>query len=255
MSSNNNNSVHTLKSLVNHANKLMKSAPIADAKFPVFAMYFDKATMDPSPAPAPFIKLFAEKKGTLQDAIEIGDKITNMYRHTFNKVGLHYGEDFCAICSRTPSHPTHKCPACSAKAIHPCTPCLQAGTECIFAGLATECIFAGLATECVACHKDTLRNCLGGIPDYQILLMPFHDLHPKEDEHILSLIEDMIDLDPFDIKTLNGCPQDPHTKGIINNAKAYIGTNTQQFPFHGIESIVSLVHVKESFNNHLEANC
>ncbi|KAK0472378.1 hypothetical protein IW261DRAFT_1570967 [Armillaria novae-zelandiae] len=199
----------------------------------------------PSPDPAPFIELFAEKQGTLQDAIEIGNKITDMYRRSFNKLGLCCDEDFCAFCSGTPSHPIHECPARSAKAIHACTPCVKAGTKCIF---------AGLATECIACHKGILQNCMGGIPNHQILWMPFDDLHPEEDEHVLSLIEDMIDFDPFGIKTPEGFPQDQHTKGIINNAKAYVGANAQQFLFHSVKSIAVLVKVQDSYYNHLQAN-
>ncbi|KAK0487191.1 hypothetical protein IW261DRAFT_1558195 [Armillaria novae-zelandiae] len=195
--------------------------------------------------PAPFIELFAETEGTLQDAVEIGDQITDMYRHTFNKSALRFGETFCAICSGTPSHPAHECPARSTKVIHPCSACVQEGTECIF---------ARLSTECIACHKGLLRSCVGGVPDWQILIMPFNDLHPEDDEHVLNLVEDMIDLNPFGVRTLVGFPEDHHTEGIINNAKAYIGVNSQQLPFHGVESISALVKAKDAYHQHLEAN-
>ncbi|KAK0487151.1 hypothetical protein IW261DRAFT_1558089 [Armillaria novae-zelandiae] len=89
--------------------------------------------------PALFIELFPKMEGTLQDVVEIGDKITNMYCCTFNKSALHYGEAFCAICSGTLSHLAH-----STKVICPCSACVQEGTECIF---------TGLSTECIACHK------------------------------------------------------------------------------------------------------
>ncbi|KAK0438393.1 hypothetical protein EV421DRAFT_1738450 [Armillaria borealis] len=52
-------------------------------------------------APTPFIEQFAEKEGTLKDAVEIGEKITDLYRRSFNKVDLHYGDSFCAYCSGT----------------------------------------------------------------------------------------------------------------------------------------------------------
>ncbi len=72
----------------------------------------------PSPVVTPsstFIEQFAEKEGTLKDAVQIGDKITDLYRRSFNKAELRYGDNFCAYCSGTPSHPTHRCPARSAK--------------------------------------------------------------------------------------------------------------------------------------------
>ncbi|KAK0218876.1 hypothetical protein IW262DRAFT_1462414 [Armillaria fumosa] len=194
---------------------------------------------------APFIKLFTEKKGTLQDMVKIGDKITNMYRCTFNRSAFCYSETFCDICSGTPSHPAHECPACSAKAIWPCAACLKEGTECIY---------ARLSTECVACHKGLLCSCAGGVPDHQILLMPFNDLYPEEDKHVLSLIEDMIDCDLFGIKTPDDIPSDHHTEGIINNAKAYVSINTQQFSFTGVESISTLVKAKDTYHNYLKAN-
>ncbi|KAK0485621.1 hypothetical protein IW261DRAFT_1559052 [Armillaria novae-zelandiae] len=202
-------------------------------------------TLPSSTDPAPFIKLFAETEGTLQDAVEIGDKITDMYRRTFNKSALRYGETFCAICSGTPSHPAHECPACSIKVIRPCSVCILEGTECIF---------AGLSTKCIACHKGLLRSCIGGVPDWQILIMPFNDLRPEDDEHVLNLVEDMIDLDPFSVRTPVGFPKDCHTEGIINNAKAYVGVNSQQLPFHGVESISTLVKAKDAYHQHLEAN-
>ncbi|KAK0216006.1 hypothetical protein IW262DRAFT_1464414 [Armillaria fumosa] len=166
---------------------------------------------------APFIELFTEKKGTLQDMVEISDKITNMYCCTFNKSALHYGETFCAIWSGTLSHPAHKCPALSAKAIWPCAACMKEGTECIY---------AGLSTECIACHKELLCFCASGMPNHQILLISFNNLHPKEDKHILNLVKGMIDFDPFSIKTPAEVSQDHHTESIINNAKAYVSVNT-----------------------------
>ncbi len=72
----------------------------------------------PSPVVAPsgaFIEQFAEKEGTLKDAVQIGEKITDLYRRSFNKADLQYGNMFCAYCSGTPSHPAHRCPARSAK--------------------------------------------------------------------------------------------------------------------------------------------
>ncbi len=72
----------------------------------------------PSPVVAPsgaFIEQFAEKEGTLKDAVQIGEKITDLYRRSFNKADLQYGSTFCAYCSGTPSHPAHRCPARSAK--------------------------------------------------------------------------------------------------------------------------------------------
>ncbi|SJL18947.1 uncharacterized protein ARMOST_22550 [Armillaria ostoyae] len=141
----------------------------------------------PSPvaaAPAPFIEQFAEKEGTLKDAVEIGKKISDLYHRSFNKADLHYGNSFCAYCSGTPSHPAHTCPARSARAVRPCGPCLREGTEC------------------QACHKSLLWQCIGGVPDQQILLMPFEDAHPEDDEHILGIIDKLIDLDPYGTKPL-----------------------------------------------------
>ncbi len=62
-----------------------------------------------------FIEQFAEKEGTLKDAIQIGEKITDLYCCSFNKADLQYSNTFCAYCSGTPSHPAHQCPARSAK--------------------------------------------------------------------------------------------------------------------------------------------
>ncbi len=67
------------------------------------------------PPSGTFIEQFAEKEGTLKDTIQIGDKITDLYRQSFNKAELRYGDNFCAYCSGTPSHPAHQCPARSAK--------------------------------------------------------------------------------------------------------------------------------------------
>ncbi len=64
----------------------------------------------PSPVVTPssaFIEQFAKKEGTLKDTVQIGEKITNLYHCSFNKVDLHYGDTFCAYCLGTPSHPTH----------------------------------------------------------------------------------------------------------------------------------------------------
>ena len=72
----------------------------------------------PSPVVTPsgaFIEQFAKKEGTLKDAVQIGEKITDLYRHSFNKADLQYGNTFCTYCSGTPSHPAHRCPARSAK--------------------------------------------------------------------------------------------------------------------------------------------
>ncbi|SJL16880.1 uncharacterized protein ARMOST_20410 [Armillaria ostoyae] len=202
----------------------------------------------PSPvaaASAPFIEQFAEKEGTLKDAVEIGEKITDLYRWSFNKADLRYGNSFCAYCSGTPSHPAHTCPARSARAVRPCGPCMREGTECYF---------AGLSSECQACHKSLLRQCVGGVPDRQILLMPFEDAHPEDDEHILGIIDELIDLDPYGTKPPADIPSDPRTEEIVDNAMKYVGTNFGQFPFRGYESIESLVHTKEAFFQRLESN-
>ncbi|KAK0430319.1 hypothetical protein EV421DRAFT_1744183 [Armillaria borealis] len=202
----------------------------------------------PSPvaaASAPFIEQFAEKEGTLKDAVEIGEKITDLYRRSFNKADLRYGNSFCAYCSGTPSHPAHTCPARSARAVRPCGPCMREGTECYF---------AGLSSECQACHKSLLRQCVGGVPDRQILLMPFEDAHPEDDEHILGIIDELIDLDPYGTKPPADIPSDPRTEEIVDNAMKYVGTNFGQFPFRGYESIESLVHTKEAFFQCLESN-
>ncbi|KAK0212052.1 hypothetical protein IW262DRAFT_1467484 [Armillaria fumosa] len=168
-----------------------------------------------------------------------------MYHHTFNKSALHYDETFCVICSGPLSYPAHECPTCSAKAIQPYAACMKEGTKCIY---------AGLSTECITCHKGLFCFCTGGIPDRQIVLMPFNNLHPEEDEHFLSLIEDMIDCAPFGVKTPDDVSLDHHTEDIINNTKAYIGINAQQFSFTGIESISTLVKAKNAYHNHLKTN-
>ncbi len=41
------------------------------------------------------------------------------------------------------------------------------------------------------------RQCVGGIPDWQILLMPYQDLHLEDDQHILDIIDELIDTDPY----------------------------------------------------------
>ncbi|KAK0421585.1 hypothetical protein EV421DRAFT_1747225 [Armillaria borealis] len=202
----------------------------------------------PSPvaaAPAPFIEQFAEKEGTLKDAVEIGEKITDLYRRSFNKADLRYGDSFCAYCSGTPSHPAHRCPARSAKAVRPCGPCVREGTECNF---------AGLSSECAACHKSVTRNCVGGIPDRQILLVPFNDPHPEDDDHLLDIIDELMDADPYGAKPPAGIPDDPHTEAIVDNAKSYVGANFQQFSPHGPESVGSLVKTKEAYLQRLETN-
>ncbi len=54
----------------------------------------------PSPVVAPsgaFIEQFAEKEGTLKDAVQIGDKITDLYCRSFNKAELRYGDNFAPI--------------------------------------------------------------------------------------------------------------------------------------------------------------
>ncbi len=47
---------------------------------------------------------------------------------------------------------------------------------------------------------------------------------------------------------------DPHTELIVDNAKAYVGANFQQFSPHGPESIASLVNTKEAYYQQLESN-
>ncbi|KAK0437782.1 hypothetical protein EV421DRAFT_1738745 [Armillaria borealis] len=198
----------------------------------------------PSPvitASAPFIEQFAEKEGTLKDTVEIGEKITNLYRRLFNKVDLCYGNSFYAYCLGTPSHPVHTCLARSARAVHPCGPCMHEGTKCYF---------AGLSSKCQACHKYLLQQCIGGVPDWQILLMPFKDTHPKDDEHILGIIDEHMGL----VKLPANILSNPCTEEIVDNAMKYVSTNFGQFPFRGHESIKSLVHTKEAFFQRLESN-
>ncbi|KAK0445254.1 hypothetical protein EV421DRAFT_1734928 [Armillaria borealis] len=196
-------------------------------------------------APAPFIEQFAQKEGTLKDAVEIGEKITDLYRRSFNKADLCYGDSFCAYCSGTPSHPAHTCPAHSARAVCPCGPCLHEGTECYF---------AGLSSECQECHKSLLWQCAGGVPDRHILLMPFKDPHPEDNDHILNIIDELIDADPYGTKPPASIPDDPHTEAIVDNAKAYVGANFRQFSSQGPESVASLVKTKEAYLQKLETN-
>ncbi|KAK0431145.1 hypothetical protein EV421DRAFT_1912111 [Armillaria borealis] len=202
----------------------------------------------PSPvamAPTPFIEQFAKKEGTLKDAVEIGEKITDLYHRSFNKADLRYGDSFCAYCSGTPSHPAHTCPARSARAVRPCGPCLHEGTKCYF---------AGLSSECQECHKSLLWQCTGGVPDRHILLMPFKDPHPEDDDHILDIIDELIDANLYGAKPPASIPDDPHTEAIVDNAKAYVGANFRQFSSQGPESVASLVKTKEVYLQKLETN-
>ncbi|SJL06231.1 uncharacterized protein ARMOST_09567 [Armillaria ostoyae] len=179
----------------------------------------------PSPvaaASAPFIEQFAEKEGTLKDAVEIGEKITDLYLIRRTLVQLALPELYVLVvlaCVRGPSATSR-----------------------------------GLSSECQACHKSLLRQCVGGVPDRQILLMPFEDAHPEDDEHILGIIDELIKLDPYGTKPPADIPSDPRTKEIVDNAMKYVGTNFGQFPFRGYESIESLVHTKEAFFQRLESN-
>ena len=103
--------------------------------------------------------------------------------------------------------------------------------------------------------------------------MPFKDPHPEDDDHLLGVIDELIDLDPYGaskhvfllqlIHVLiqiavseppHGIPSDPNTEAIVDNAKAYVGTNFTQFPFRGYESIPSLVRSKDAFYHRLESN-
>ncbi len=108
------------------------------------------------------------------------------------------------------------------------------------------------------------RHCVGGLPDRQILLMPFKDPHLEDDQDILDIIDELIDTDPYGASkvlvfrffwsavTNSMCfteisgviGDDPHTESIVDNAKAYVGANFQQFAPHGPESIASLVNTK-----------
>ncbi|KAK0491686.1 hypothetical protein IW261DRAFT_1413940 [Armillaria novae-zelandiae] len=248
------NSVPTLKSLVDRADELMKSPPVESSRFPVLAAFFDEAAM----VKCTFLAYYPSS-AHITDGLEVLLVISPVLGASKSIPGSPKSPDggsttvtlqADAFVNQDQSASLSPRSASSASsvdwiAIRACTPCVKAGTECIF---------AGLATECIACHKGILRNCAGSIPDRQILLMPFDDLHPEEDEHVLSLIEDMINFDPFSIKTPEGFPQDQHTKGIVNNAKAYVGANAQQFPFHSVKSIAALVKVQDSYYNHLQAN-
>ncbi len=49
-------------------------------------------------------------------------------------------------------------------------------------------------------------------------------------------------------------PDDPHMEKIVNNAKAYVGANFQQFSLQGSESVALLVKMKESYFQQLESN-
>ncbi|PBK62360.1 hypothetical protein ARMSODRAFT_980817 [Armillaria solidipes] len=95
---------------------------------------------------------------------------------------------------------------------------------------------------------------LACIPDRQILLMPFKDPHPEDDDHILDIIDELIDADPYGAKPPAGIPDNPHTEAIVNNAKGYVGTNFQQFSPHGPESVGSLVKTQEAYLHKLETN-
>ncbi|SJL06606.1 uncharacterized protein ARMOST_09948 [Armillaria ostoyae] len=95
---------------------------------------------------------------------------------------------------------------------------------------------------------------LVGIPDRQILLMPFKDPHPEDDDHILDIIDELIDADPYGSKPPAGIPDDPHTEAIVKNAKGYVGANFQQFSPHGPESVGSLVKTQEAYLHKLETN-
>ncbi len=53
---------------------------------------------------------------------------------------------------------------------------------------------------------------------------------------------------------LGAIGDDPHTESIVDNAKAYVGANFQQFAPHGPKSIASLVNTKEAYYQQLESN-
>ncbi|KAG7447861.1 uncharacterized protein BT62DRAFT_919046 [Guyanagaster necrorhizus] len=140
-------------------------------------------------SPHSFIEKFAKKQGILKDAMDIGEKITDLYHQPFNKADLCYGETFYAYCSGTPSHAVHTHPAHSA----------------------------------------------------------------KDDDH-LNTIDELINLDPYGTKSPTEIPADPHTEEVVSNTKSYVGVNFKQFSFCGYESITSLVKTKAAFYHCLKSN-
>ncbi len=57
--------------------------------------------------------------------------------------------------------------------------------------------FARLSSVCHACSKSVTCHCVRGLPDQQILLMPFKDPHLENDQNILDIIDELIDADPY----------------------------------------------------------
>ncbi|KAK0474583.1 hypothetical protein IW261DRAFT_1568589 [Armillaria novae-zelandiae] len=158
--------------------------------------------------PAPFIKPFAETEGTLQDMVKI-DILCHLFWYSKPS-----GSRNVLL---TPT-----------KVTHPCSACIQEGTECIF---------TRLSTECIACHKGLLWSCIGGVPDQQILIMPFNNLRPEDDEHVLNLVKDMINLDPF---------------SVIVFSLQELQWDFQRTVIQ--RSISALVKAKDTYHQHLEAN-
>ncbi|SJL17304.1 uncharacterized protein ARMOST_20853 [Armillaria ostoyae] len=110
----------------------------------------------------------------------------------------------------------------------------------------------------LACMRGPSAISLACLPSVKLVISLFFgnalDAHPEDDEHILGIIDELIDLDPYGTKPLANIPSDPRTKEIVDNAMKYVGTNFGQFPFHGYKSIESLVHMKEAFFQRLKSN-
>ncbi len=153
----------------------------------------------------------------------------------------------------------------ASKTVRPCGPCILAGTECTF---------AGLSSVCHACHKSVTRHCVGGLPDRQILLMPFKDPHPEDDQDILDIIDELIDTDPYGaskflssafsgLRSLIPCVLQKFQASlamilILNRLstmwRPMLGRTSNSFAPHGPKSIASLVNTKEAYYQQLESN-
>ncbi len=62
----------------------------------------------------------------------------------------------------------------------------------------------GLSALSLDCPPSAMRvihlftcHCIRGLPDWQILLMPFKDPHPEDDQDILDIIDELIDANPY----------------------------------------------------------
>ncbi|KAK0229925.1 hypothetical protein EDD85DRAFT_957052 [Armillaria nabsnona] len=195
----------------------------------------------------PNIEDLAAKEGTLKDAQQIADKLSEHVPPCVPFEGQQFGMNFCAFCDGTPCHSFHECPTWSVKAHCPCLLCLAKHEECTFIGLKVEC------TNCV---RHWGRTCVRGVPDCNILSFPFVGESDEAIDSMMAKIDSMtLSTAPYGpIGTSASISKSSHAQDVEDSACAYAALNWCQLTFDGPETLASLVASSDSLFSRIEVN-